>query len=225
MNSKNLRQKAAQALSVVNLTRAALADLELRIDERTATAVPLALASMDTAVAIYKLLAEAPEQLWVAALTLQRTQMEYVLRAAFFSKAASRKELMAFRQKGKMPKRGKDTIYIADVATEASEHLGWDKDKVLATVKAHQKDLSELVHGGRAVLAIYTRHDAWGDLTVEWDELVHHVDNILVFSVLAITVAMSLSPLAPEPLDKAVRPAYEAAMTYFQGRTRSPWKG
>lgn len=222
MSSQHLRERAVQALNVVNLARAAIAGLELKIEERSATAVPLALASMDTAATIYKLLAEEPEQMWVAALILQRTQMEYVLRAAFFSKAASHKELMAFRRKGKMPVRGKRAIYISEVAVEVSEHLGWDKSKLLATVKAHQKDLSGLVHGGKEVLAIYTRHEAWGDLTIEWDELVHHVDNILVFSLLAITVAMSLSPLEPEPLDKVVRSSYEAAMAYFDGVMPSP---
>lgn len=222
MDSKNLRKRTGEALRVLELTRATLPGLALHIDERSATALPLALASMDTAAAIYKLLINEPEQSWVAAVTLQRTQMEYVLRAAFFAKAASEKELRAFRRKGHMPKRGERGIYIAEVAGEAAEHLGWDKDKLLSTVKVHQRDLSGLVHGGREVLAIYTQHDTWGDLTVDWDELIHHVDNILVFTQLALGVAMYFSPLSPEDLDAVVRPSYDAAHAYFNGQTPTP---
>lgn len=56
-----------------------------------------------------------------------------------------------------------------------------------------------------------------GDLTIEWDELIHHVDNIMAFVQLALGVAMSLSPLGPEAMDKAVRPIYENAQAYFGG--------
>ncbi len=146
---------------------------------------------------------------------MQRAQMEYVLRAAFFAKAASDREIARFRRKGKMPNRGKNQIYVADVAKEAALHLGWDEEKLLRTVKSHYKDLSGLVHGGKEVLAIYTQHEAWGDITIEWDELIHAVDNVLVFAQLALGVAMSLSPLDPEAMDRLVRPSYEAAHAYF----------
>ena len=195
-----------------------LDDLEIQINERTATVIPLVLASMDTAKAIYTLMINHPEEYWVAALIMQRTQMEYVLRAAYFAKAASHKELMRFRKSGKMPNRGKRPIYIAKVAEDASQHLGWDKDKLLKTVSNHQRELSGVVHGGKEVLGIYTMHDTWGDLTIEWDELIHHVDNIMVFVQLAFAVTMYLSPLDLETMDKAVRPIYEKAHAYFGGQ-------
>lgn len=114
-----------------------------------------------------------------------------------------------------MPKRGQRPIHLAAVAEEAGQHLGWDTPKLLSTVRNHQRDLSGLVHGGKEVLAIYTQHDEWGDLTVEWGELAHHLDNIAVFTQLALNVAMLLSPLKPEALDKAVRAIHDQAMTYF----------
>ena len=61
-------------------------------------------------------------------------------------------------------------------------------------------------------------HDTWGDLTIEWDELIHHVDNIMVFVQLALGVAMSHSSLKPEAVDKAVRPIYEKDHAYFGDR-------
>ncbi|MGY8564633.1 hypothetical protein L0938_14565 [Paracidovorax citrulli] len=212
---ERLRERTQAALSLVRATRPVLAELDIKVDERTATALPLALAAMDTAEAIYALLLTQPEQYWVAALVMQRSQMEYVLRSAFFAKAASHRELMTFRRTGRMPTRGNRAIHLADVAEEACQHLGWEKSKLLSTVRAHQRDLSGLVHGGKEVLAIYTQHDAWGDLTVEWSDLVHHVDNIAVFVQLSLGVAMLLSPLDAAELDKAVRPIYEAATTYF----------
>lgn len=214
-DSKNLRQRSSDALKVLHQTRNTLSDMGHIGSERTAAVLPLVLASMDTAEAIYALLINQPEKSWVAALIMQRAQMEYVLRAAFFAKAASDKEIARFRRKGKMPNRGKSQIYVADVAKEAASHLGWDEEKLLRTVKSHYKDLSGLVHGGKEVMAIYTQHDAWGDITIEWDELIHAVDNILVFAQLALGVAMSLSPLDPEAMDRLVRPPYEAAHAYF----------
>ena len=222
MSSQTLRARASAALQLVRETKPVLADLKIIIDERSATACPLVLAAMDTAEAIYTLLSTHPEEYWVAALVMQRTQMEYVLRSAFFAKAASHKELMSFRKKGKMPDRGKRTIYIAEVAEEASQHLGWSKDKLLTAVRNHQRDLSGLVHGGKEVLAIYTMHDTWGDLTIEWNDLIHHVDNIMVFVQLALAVGMVLSPLDAEAIDKAARPIYEKAHKYFGERASTP---
>lgn len=216
--SQNLRDRASAALKLVRETKPVLGDLGIKIDERTATAIPLVLASMDTAEAIYALLVNQPEEYWVAALIMQRAQMEYVLRSAYFAKAASHKEIRRFRKKGKMPNRGKRSLYIGEVAEDASQHLGWDKDKLLRTVASHYRDLSGVVHGGKEVLGIYTMHDTWGDLTIEWDELIHHVDNIMVFVQLALGVAMALSPLQPEAMDKAVRPIYEKAHAYFGRR-------
>jgi len=216
--SQKLRDHASAALKLVHETKPVLGDLSIKIDERTATVIPLVLASMDTAEAIYTLLINQPEEYWVAALIMQRTQMEYVLRSAYFAKAASHKELMRFRAKGKMPKRGKRSIYIAEVAEDASHYLGWEKGRLLKTVTNHYRELSGLVHGGKEVLGIYTMHNTWGDLTIEWDLLIHHVDSIMVFVQLALGVAMYVSPLDPEAMDKAVRPIYEKTHTYFGDR-------
>lgn len=217
--SQSLRDRASAALGVLHQTRPALAQMEIVVCERSATALPLVLASMDTAEAIYVLLINQPEQSWVAALIMQRAQMEYVLRAAFFARAASEKELASFRRKGKMPKRGKNQIYVADVANEAAQHLGWDRQRLLHTVKNHYRELSGLVHGGKEVLGIYTMHEEWGNIEIEWDDLVGSIDNIMVFVQLGLAVAMSLSPLDPEALDKAVRPTYDAAHKYFGFRS------
>lgn len=214
--SQKLRDRAKAALILTQETKQALAILDIKIDERTATVIPLALASMDTAEAIYTLLISQPEQYWVAALIMQRTQMEYVLRAAFFTKAASHRELMRFRKKGIMPNRGKRSIYITELADEASRHLGWDRTKLLQTVKNHQKNLSDVVHGGKTILSIYTMHDTWGDLTINWDDLIHHVDNAMVFVQLALGAAMFLSPLNADDIDTAIRPTYEKVHYYFE---------
>jgi len=85
----------------------------------------------------------------------------------------------------------------------------------LKVVNTHQKSLSGLVHGGAEVLGIYTQHLEWGDLTINWDELAHNIDNISVFVQLALSVAMLLSPLDPDALDKAVRPVYDRSVSYF----------
>lgn len=216
--TSKLRKLTGEALQVLRQTRAALAEMQHVGSERTATSLPLVLASMDTAEAIYELLINRPEQSWVAAMILQRAQMEYVLRSAFFAKAASLKEVARFRRTGEMPKRGKSIIHVANVTEEAAQQMGWDQSKLLATVKGHYKELSGLVHGAKEVLAIYTQHEEWGDITINWDDLLQSVDNILVFVQLAIAVAMALSPLDPKEMDRAIRPSYTAAREYFSRR-------
>ncbi|MBJ6983999.1 hypothetical protein [Luteimonas sp. MC1750] len=212
---EDLKTRSYEAMSVLAETYKAVANLEVRIDERTATTVPLVLASLDMADAIYVLLATRPERAWVAALALQRSQMEYVLRAAFFAKAASQAELMRFRTKGKMPNRGKNAIYIKQVAEEAAEHMGWEKEHLVRTVVVHQKDLSSAVHGGREVLGVYTQREEWGDIEVPWDELGHHIGNVLVFVQLGLGVVMSHCRLDPQQQDQIARPAFESAHAHF----------
>src|SRR5690606_17271538 len=105
-------------------------------------------------------------------------------------------------------------------AGEAAQQLGWDKDRLVATVRTHQKDLSSVVHGGREVLGIYTMNEEWGDIKVDWAELIVHVDNIVVFVMLGLGVAAFHSSLNEEKLDTALRPAHEAGQAYFAGAIR-----
>jgi hypothetical protein len=211
-----LRRRAAQAHEVLTRTHETVASLELVIDERVETSLPLILGSLDHASTILDLFVNRADRSWVSALALQRSQMEYVLRAAFFAKAASEKEIRRFRVKGKMPNRGKQQIYIANVADEAADHLGWDKQRLIASVRAHQRELSKVVHGGNVIIAIYTSTDEWGTIDTDWTELAGHVDTIVVYMMLAMAVAMSLSGLNEVQMDKVVRPAYDAAHAYFK---------
>lgn len=214
----DLKVRAADALGALRLAQIALGHLGLPENPRTATTIPLVLASMDMAAAAYALLVNQPERAWVAALALQRIQMEHVLRGAFFAKAATDAELDRFRRTGRMPRRGKRQIYLQELAEESAEHLKWDKSRLSPVVKNHHDDLSGLVHGGREVLAVYMQHEEWGDITVDWDELGGHVGDILVFAQLALGVAAFLSPLDGERLDRACRPAVEAAHAFFESK-------
>lgn len=74
--SQKLRDRTSAALQVLHQTRPASTMMEIVVDERSATAVPLVLASMDTAEAIYALLINQPEQSWAAA--LQKRTLETV---------------------------------------------------------------------------------------------------------------------------------------------------
>jgi len=211
-----LKSLAAHAQNVLHQTFEAVSSLDLPYGDRVATSVPLVLGSLDLAHTILGLLEHQADRSWVAALALQRSQIEYVLRAAYFAKASSEKELQRFRRRGTMPVRAKKPLYVADLADEAADKLGWDKDKLLVSVKGHMKELSSVVHGGREVLAIYTQTDQWGNIDTDWSVLAGHVDTIVVYVMLGMAVAMSLSPLDEVQMDKAVRPAYDAAHEYFK---------
>jgi len=213
-----LKERAKRTRELIHANRVSLSKFDIGWSERSAVVVPLAVACMDTADTVAFLLEAEPEQRWVQALALQRVQMEYMLRAAFFSGAASEKETAKFRRKGDLPKRGQSYIYLLQLAREAASALQWNDPKLLETVKHHHRDLSGLVHGGKEVLTIYTQHKDWGDVTVPWDDLIQPLENTAVFAQLALSVLMRLSRLGPPELDAVVRPAYERGMTYFGTR-------
>jgi hypothetical protein len=213
-----LKERAERTRELIHANRVTLSMFDIGWSERSAVVVPLAVACMDTADTVAFLLATEPEQRWVQALALQRVQMEYMLRAAFFAGAASEKETDGFRRKGAMPKRGKSPIYLMQLASEAASNLQWNDPKLLETVKHHHRDLSGFVHGGKELLAIYTQHQDWGDLTMPWDDLIQPLENTAIFAQLALSVLMRLSRLRPVELDAAVRPAYERGMVYFGKR-------
>jgi hypothetical protein len=204
-------------------TRNLLGDMEIKKDERSVVVIPLVLASMDTAGAMFSLLANNPEQYWVPAVAMRRTQMEYVMRAAFFSKAANGRELERFREKGEMPKRapaaGKasraQSISLAQVVSEACQQLGWDEVKLLSSIRSQYGDLSSLIHGGKEVLAIYTMNPGWGDVTIDWNELLGELEDAMVFVQLGLALGMYLSPMKPELLSEVVRPIYDRAHAFF----------
>lgn len=222
-----LRARADDGHRITVDIRNLLGDLGVKADERSAVVIPLVLASLDTAGAMYSLLANRPEEYWVPAVAMRRTQMEYVMRAAFFARAANERELGRFRAKGEMPKRAQSAgrcracqqktraISLAEVAREASHQLGWDEDLLVSKLTSHYRELSGLIHGGKEVLSIYTMHLGWGVVTIEWDDLLAELENTMVFAQLALGVAMSLSPLKPEELSEVVRPVYERAYGYF----------
>lgn len=225
--TSRLRFRADSAYRLAIATRDLLGELEIEANERSVVVIPLVLASLDTAGAMYSLLANRPEQYWVPAVAMRRTQMEYVMRAAFFAKAANERELARFREKGEMPRRAQvagkcracqqrtRSISLAEVAREASQHLGWDGDQLVSKLTTHYRDLSGLIHGGKEVLGIYTMHPGWGDVTIDWSDLLGELDDAMVFAQLALGVAMSLSSLKAETLSEVVRPIYERAHAYF----------
>lgn len=226
----SLRARAESARQVTVATRDLLGDFEILADERSAVVIPLVLASLDTAGAMYSLLANRPEDYWVPAMAMRRAQMEYVMRAAFFARAANERELVKFRKKGEMPKRaqvaGKGcasqqktrSISLSQVAREASQRLGWDEHLLVSKISSHYKQLSGLVHGGKEVLAIYTMHPEWGVVTIDWELLDDELENSMVFAQLGLAVVMSLSPMKQDALSALVRPVYDQAHAFFRRR-------
>lgn len=215
MTLDRLKDRSFDAIGVLTKIHEAIASLEVLIDERTATAVPLVLGSLDMADSIYTLLVKRPERSWVATHALARSQIEYLMRAAFFARAASDEEVMRFRETGRMPNRDDRTIYLRRLATEAAQHMSWPEELLIETVSQHQRELSSAIHGGREVLGIYTQHDEWGNIDLPWDELGPHVNNVLVFALLALDVVASHSSNDAQSKLAALGPAYNAANEYF----------
>lgn len=228
--SQTLRNRAGEVRHLVYLAQLTLTRLGHRVDERTMVVLPLVLSSLDMADTVCFLLEAAPERYWVGAAALQRAQIEHLLRAAYFARAATEVEVEAFRTEGELPRRPHDrpdrpdrTIYLREIAQEAyQEVLGDDLPKLLAMIKNHHGDLSGFLHGGKEIVDVYSRmHDELGNIELEWDELLGTVDNVAVFVQFAVGVAMGLSPLEPEQIDAAARASYEQGMAYMQERPRA----
>lgn len=227
---KRLQRRANSAHELVGATRTVLGEMGIQANERSSVVIPLALASMDLAEATFALFVNRTERLWVPAVGLRRLQIEHVMRAAFFAGAATPQEIDRFRRKGKMPKRAPTTpgrdkgpsksrpISLRGVVTEACGQLGWDVAKLLSFVEHQHGPLSGMVHGGKEILAIYTMHEVWGDLTIPWADLQDEVDNTMVFVQLAMGVSMALSPMGKADLSEVVRPVYESAHAFFRER-------
>ena len=174
---------------------------------------------MDTTLASLFLLETHSESAWVAALALQRVQLDYFLRGAYFCRVASEKEVHRFNRNGKMPKRAdvsgkKRDIYLMEIAREVSIHCGFGS-KLESMVHGHWHPLSAIVHGGKELVAIYCHKGEMGDISVDVSELHPIVNNEVVIVLLGLALAMTLSSLSERDVSEIVSAAYRDATAFF----------
>lgn len=228
MNSNEAKPSEAQhelvgrcrsARQVVHDVMQAISGLEIKGSERTWVSLSLLLASMDTALASIHLLEEHPETSWVPALALQRIQIDYFLRGAYFARVASEREVTRFARRGKLPRRAdvsgrKRDMFLNELAKEVASECGFGA-KLENMVSGHWGPLSSLVHGGKEIVAIYSHKGELGNISVEPKELLPVIDNEIVLVMLSLALTMMLSPVPPAKVSEIVRDAYNSGTSFF----------
>lgn len=195
-----------EAIAALLGLREAAGGLRFAIPEDSAskltTGIALLLSVLDLGSAIAALVENDPEGGWLASHTLQRPQMEHFLRGAFFLGPASTSEADRFLQEGKMPTRKdgngkKRPIWLAKLAEEASFWWEWEA-ALREACSGTNDDLSDLVHGGRRVVAIYYFDDSIGAAKVSSKELVGMFCNPLVYSAQALILLRRIANVGHE---------------------------
>jgi hypothetical protein len=125
-------------------------------------------ASVDHARASAYLLAGNPLDLAGSAMVLHRAQIEQILRGIFFGLDATPAEIEYFHKHDDLPKRRNAEgrmarLTVADLAAIAQTHMDMDHGGQFISMHANVKSaLNGMVHGGKALLALYWSTDAIG---------------------------------------------------------------
>lgn len=212
------------ALPCVRAVHEAMANLGNIHSERTNIALPLLLASLDTAEAALVLLKLCPERGLVPAFALQRVQIEHVFRAAFFASVANERELNRFLTRGKMPNRQlsgnrRQAIKVRQILQEVAEDLGFEPSELAGLVYPRYERLSALVHGGIEIPRIYLQNEQMGDLRLaDWSIVMPEVYGIVAYVQMALNVAMMMSPLSQDELSATVQGACDQIRAYMPAK-------
>ena len=167
MNAKvsgavDIALESATARDVIaNLVRA-MAQFEMPAPSaRNVASTKLARASMDYGIALCVLGESAPGDLGAPLISLHRMQMEHVIRSAFFGGPATDEELERFVVDDEMPtvltaNGKKRRMTIAELTERVEPFFDAEGDgKITRVVRSNYGLISGVVHGGRALLALY----------------------------------------------------------------------
>lgn len=169
--AQDVVREARHVLAVIEANMAAMAAVPaLPASQRTFLASQLLRASCDHARSLVFLLTTHPMDGAGSALVLHRSQIEQFLRAVFFERDASDTELAYFLEHDEIPKRPTANgrmarLHVKDLAQIVHHRMGFDADDKLASMVANAWDpLNGMVHGGRALRAIYNDANTVGCL-------------------------------------------------------------
>lgn len=211
----DIAEEASRAIEEVSALVEAVAGFEMpEPTNRALVAVKLARASVDYGIATFELFRRGYADYGAPAVSIHRTQIELVLRAAFFASSATEAELEYFLKKNRMPNgRRADTRKRTMSARELSSIVQPDFDpdstgvveKLVADVYPW---LSGVVHGGRELLQLYSGHKIGFHL--ENNAMLQMIDHGVAFCHLATLVIAKISVASPEKFSQIMTPHFEA---------------
>jgi len=199
-------------------------------DLRNVVALQLLRASLDYARALLYLLASHPTDMAAVALGMHRPQTELFLRAVFVQFIADGEQLEDFLQEDRGPRRlnprGKwEAIKFKDLALEVEAtiaRLGHDDgpQKLARTLSNVWDPLCGLVHGGRAVQALYRDEKGQVGAHVSAEVLFQTTVNTVATTNLCVIAALIASGVGAFEENHTVTRAGLEMERYLEGRAQ-----
>lgn len=218
---ENLVPAALESVASIDGCYPVLAKMELPNDERTNVAIALLYASLEQARSASFLIGNDVHQSVFAALILLRSQVDQLMRAAFFAGPATDQELATYLAEDELPRRNGNKLGPRSLASINEAHFGWTPvGRIPATVENSWGVLSGMTHGGMALLNYYIGENGIGAHPAS-DEFVDVVTNSVVLTHLAVATALSLATNEESgELQTALQAWYQKGHEYFSKWSR-----
>ncbi len=227
----DLAADAQDALSCIEAVMRSISEICQPADsERFFIALQLLRASCDHGRALTYLLATNPLDLAGPALALHRSQIEQFLRAVFFAHIATDLELQDFIDNDEGPRRltvnGKwAKIGVVALAEEVQARLhavegdaAPEEGKLARMIAGAWDPLCGLVHGGRAIHALYLDHHNQIGCAVPPVVHVETTVNAVALVNFSLTLACTISGLPADEEHEALGAPVRAFHAYVESR-------
>lgn len=207
---------ASESIAAIDGCYPVLAQMELPNDERTNVAIALLYASLEQARSACFLIANDPLQSVFGALILLRSQVDQLMRAAFFAGPASTEELAFYLANDKLPRRDGNLLGPISLSRINEAHFNWEPvDRIPNAIDKSWGTLSGMTHGGRALLNYYIGEDGIGPYPPT-DEFIEVLTTTVVLTHLAVAVALSMARNSEAGEMQVPLPAWcESGRAYF----------
>lgn len=214
---------ATESIAAIDSCYPVLAQMELANEERTNVAIALLYASIEQARSACFLVAHDVQQSVFGALILLRSQVDQLMRAAFFAGPASAEQLAFFLENDELPLHNGNKLGPRSLSRINEEFFNWQPaGRIPTAVDNSWGTLSGMTHGGRALLNYYIGEDGIGPYPPT-DEFTEMLSNAVVLTHLAVAVALSMARNQEAPgLQAALRAWYDAGHAYFDKWGRKP---
>ncbi|TKR33296.1 hypothetical protein FCE95_03025 [Luteimonas gilva] len=212
-------QKAEDARRLICEVVPSINSLKIVLNKRSHVALSLLVGSLEQARTFCFVLSKELRSSWFPATILHRSQIDYFIRAAYYASPATDAELDRFYSDGHMPKvvgtsGKKRNMYLSEMAASVETHYKWN-DKFTKTIQGHWSALSDVSHGGTALMQLYEANGMIGDTDIDFMELKPVLGNVVAFAQLGIALAMIMSSLTDEEKSQAVGDVYTKAHAFF----------
>ncbi|MBF6022795.1 DUF6988 family protein [Lysobacter niastensis] len=206
--------KAAEAHKLICQIAAVLAALKIDNTKRMFIALSLLVGSLEHARLLTSILSEEAGLSWLPAMTLHRSQIDHLVRGAYFAEPATDAEVAAFYADGTMPqlpkpKGGTRNMHLNEMAEAVQAHYTWDK-RFATAIRNRWSPLSGITHGGIEVVNVYLKNGQVGNTDTDFAGLLPTIGDITALAYIVIAVCMRLSPLSQEEISGIVQPLFDA---------------